>query len=308
MDPSGSERVAAVRRFNRFITQKIGVLHEGLLDSEFSLTEARVLYELANRDAPTATALAADLDLDPGYLSRILRRFETRGLVEKQRTPGDQRLSRLVLTDAGRAAFAPLDEKSRREIGAMLAPLSEPRQRRLVGAMATIEELLGAPAQRGAPYLLRSHQPGDIGWVVRRHGMIYAEEYGWDERFEALVAEIAAKFIQDLDPARERCWIAERDGQIVGSVFVVAKSPRVAKLRLLLVEPSARGLGIGKRLVNEVVEFSRAAGYRKVVLWTQSELVAARAIYHAAGFRCVREESHRSFGTPAVAEVWEVTL
>jgi DNA-binding MarR family transcriptional regulator/GNAT superfamily N-acetyltransferase len=309
MEDRGLEqRIAVVRRFNRFITQKIGVLHEGLLDSDFSLTEARVLYELAHREAPTATGLARDLDLDAGYLSRILRRFEKQGLIAKQTAPGDARQSLLALTPAGRAAFVPLDDKSRAEIASLLQPLGAEAQMRLVRAMATIEELLGGTAERKAPYLLRPHQPGDIGWVIRRHGMLYAEEYGWDERFEALVAEIAAKFIQDLDPARERCWIAERDGETVGSVFLVRQSDEVAKLRLLIVEPEARGLGIGRRLVEECIRFARRVGYAKIVLWTNSILLAARHIYEAAGFRLVATEPHRSFGVDLVGETWELEL
>jgi DNA-binding MarR family transcriptional regulator/GNAT superfamily N-acetyltransferase len=308
VDAPFEQRIAAVRRFNRFITQKIGVLTEGLLDTEFSLTEARILYELAHRDGPTATALGRDLDLDPGYLSRILRRFEKDGLLEKQPAPGDLRQSHLVLTRAGRAAFAPLNDRSRDEIAALLQPLAPEAQSRLVSAMATIEHLLGgAPAEK-APYLLRLHQPGDIGWVIRRHGMLYAEEYGWDERFEALVAEIAAKFIQEFDAKRERCWIAERDGENVGSVFLVRHSDEVAKLRLLIVEPSARGLGIGRRLVEECIRFAHRAGYARVMLWTNSVLLAARHLYEEAGFRLVASEPHRSFGVDLVGETWELEL
>lgn len=307
-DAAFEQRIAAVRRFNRFITQKIGVLSEGLLETEFSLTEARILYELAHRDGPTATALGRELGLDPGYLSRILRRFETAGLLEKRPAPDDLRQSRLVLTRKGRAAFAPLDARSRDEIASLIGKLQPEAQNRLVAAMGTIERLLGvAPADR-PPYLLRPHQPGDIGWVIRRHGMLYAEEYGWDERFEALVAEIAAKFIQEFDAKRERCWIAERDGDNVGSVFLVRHSDEVAKLRLLIVEPSARGLGIGRRLVEECVRFARRAGYARIMLWTNSVLVAARHIYEAAGFHLVASEPHHSFGVDLVGETWELEL
>jgi DNA-binding MarR family transcriptional regulator/GNAT superfamily N-acetyltransferase len=305
-DPRFEQRIAAVRRFNRFITQRIGILHEGYLDTDFSLTEGRVLYELANRDAPTATELGRDLDLDAGYLSRILRRFEKRGLVEKKPAPGDLRRSRLVLTEAGRAAFAPLNQRSRDGIAALLAPLSTDAQASLVAAMATIEARLGAPRERGPAYILRPQQPGDIGWVIRRHGMLYAEEYGWDERFEALVAEIAAKFIQELDPAKERCWIAEREGETVGSVFLVRQSDEVAKLRLLIVDPEARGLGIGRRLVEECIRFARRTGYARIMLWTNSVLLAARHIYETAGFRLVASEPHRSFGVDLVGETWEL--
>lgn len=301
----------AVRGFNRFYTRRIGALGTAHLGSEFSLTEVRVLYELAHHERTTASDIAATLDLDRGYLSRMLRSFKRRGLITTRRDRDDRRHTHLALTATGRKAFAPLERKANDAVVDMLAPLGDARRKQVVDAMHAIRDSLDPESETRAgsePYTLRSHRPGDMGWIVHRHGELYQQEYGYDERFEALVARVVADFIDNLDPQRERCWIAERDGQIVGSVFVVAKSKRVAKLRLLLVEPSARGLGIGKRLVNEVVEFSRAAGYHKVVLWTQSELVAARAIYHAAGFGCVREESHRSFGTPAVAEVWELTL
>jgi DNA-binding MarR family transcriptional regulator/GNAT superfamily N-acetyltransferase len=305
-------RADVVRHFNRFYTHRIGALGAAHLGSEFSLTEVRVLYELAHGERTTASGIAAALEIDRGYLSRMLRAFKRRGLITTRRDAADRRHTHLALTAAGRKAFAPLDRKARDEVVQMLAPLSDSRQRRVVSAMATIrgslEPRLRPARQIEEPYTLRSHRPGDMGWIVHRHGALYQAEYGYDERFEALVARVVADFIEHLDPARERCWIAERNGETVGSVFVVAKSKHVAKLRLLLVEPSARGLGIGKRLVDEVVQFARGAGYRKVVLWTQSELTAARRIYHAAGFRRVREESHRSFGTPAVAEVWELEL
>jgi len=301
----------AVRGFNRFYTRRIGALGAAHLGSEFSLTEVRVLYELAHHERTTASDIAATLDLDRGYLSRTLRSFKRRGFITTRRDRDDRRHTQLALTPAGRKVFAPLERKANDAVVGMLAPLGDARRKRVVDAMHAIRDSLDPAAGTHAdpePFTLRTHRPGDMGWIVHRHGALYQQEYGYDERFEALVARVVADFIDNLEPERERCWIAERNGQIVGSVFVVAKSKRVAKLRLLLVEPSARGLGIGKRLVNEVVEFSRAAGYGKVVLWTQSELIAARAIYHAAGFRCVREESHRSFGTPAIAEVWELTL
>jgi DNA-binding MarR family transcriptional regulator/GNAT superfamily N-acetyltransferase len=301
-------RVAAVRGFNRFYTQRIGVLSEGLLKSRFSLTEARVLYELAHRERPTATALRGDLGLDAGYLSRILRRFEQEGLLTRTPSKDDGRQSLLALTAKGRAAFAPLDARSRQEIGALINSLGQSEQARLVTAMTTIERLLGAPPPNGAPYVLRPHQPGDMGWVVYRHGLLYAQEYGWDERFEALVAEIVAKFIADFDPKKEHCWIAERDGEIVGSVFLVKKSKTVARLRLLLVEPSARGLGLGSRLVEECLRFARQAGYRKITLWTNDILHAARHIYVKAGFRKVGSERHHSFGHHLVGETWELEL
>ncbi len=302
------ERVDAVRRFNRFYTKQIGVLHEGLLRSPFSLTEVRVLYELAHREKPTAAELGKELGLDPGYLSRILRGFEKRGLVGKVPSEADGRQSHLTLTARGREVFAPLNARSHDEVSAMLSKLSAVEQHRLIEAMRTIEKLLGARPEPKVPYLLRPPQPGDMGWIIHRHGVLYAQEYGWDETFEALVAEIAAKFIQKLDPKRERCWIAERDGEIVGSVFLVKKSKTVAKLRLMYVEPKARGLGIGSRLVSECVRFARQMGYRKVVLWTNSVLVAARHIYEKAGFRLVHEEPHHSFGHDLIGETWELKL
>jgi DNA-binding MarR family transcriptional regulator/GNAT superfamily N-acetyltransferase len=302
------QRVDAVRRFNRFYTKQIGVLHEGLLGSPFSLTEVRVLYELAHREKPTATELGKELGLDPGYLSRILRGFKKRGLVDKTPSEADGRQSLLSLTARGRKTFAPLNARSSNEVAAMLSKLSMVEQSRLIEAMHTIEGLLGARPEQKAPFLLRPHQPGDMGWVVHRHGVLYAQEYGWDEQFEALVAEIVAKFIKEFDPKRERCWIAERDDEIVGSVFLVKQSAKVAKLRLLLVEPKARGLGIGGRLVDECIRFARRVGYRTITLWANDVLHAARHIYEKAGFRLVREEPHHSFGHDLVGETWELEL
>ena len=301
-------RVDAVRRFNRFYTKQIGVLQEGLLGSQFSLTEVRVLYELAHRKQPTATELGKELGLDPGYLSRILRGFQGRGLVERTPSKSDGRQSLLLLTERGRKTFAPLNARSHDEIASVLGTLSAEEQNRLIGAMHTIEGLLGPRPEPKLPYLLRPHQPGDIGWIIHRHGALYAQEYGWDETFEALVGEIAAKFIKEFDPKREGCWIAERDGEIVGSVFLVKKSARVAKLRLMYVEPKARGLGIGSRMVQECIRFARHVGYRKITLWTNSVLVAARHIYKKAGFRLVAEEPHHSFGHDLVGETWELKL
>jgi len=300
--------VDAVRSFNRFYTRQIGLLREGMLDSPFSLTEGRVLYELAHRESPTAAELARDLGLDAGYLSRILRRFEKRGYVSKKLSRIDGRRSHLLMTRAGRKAFAPLDRGASQEAAAMLGRLSAAEQGRLVGAMGTIEELIGAREEAKTPYLLRPHQPGDMGWIIHLHGAIYAREYGWDERFEALVAEIAAKFIQNFDAKRERCWVAEKDGAIVGSVFLVKQSEEVAKLRLLIVDPAARGLGIGNRLVTECVRFARQAGYRTITLWTQDVLRAAQHIYEKSGFRMVREEPHCAFGIPMVGQIWELTV
>jgi DNA-binding MarR family transcriptional regulator/N-acetylglutamate synthase-like GNAT family acetyltransferase len=310
--PELARHIDAVRHFNRFYTRQIGVLGNAYLQSPFSLTETRVLYELAHRDQPTATELGRELGLDAGYLSRILRSFVRRGLVTRSRSPHDGRQSFLALTARGRKAFAALDSRSRDEIGALVGRHATPARRRLVEAMRMIENVLAtsAPEERRAepPYQLRSHQPGDMGWVVHRHGALYAQEYGWDERFEALVARIAADFIDHYDPARERCWIAERDGAIVGSIFLVRQTDDVAKLRLLLVEPTARGLGLGTRLVSECVSFAREAGYHKVTLWTQSILHAARHIYESAGFQLVQEEPHHSFGHDLVSETWELAL
>ncbi len=308
----GSARIDTVRRFNRFYTRAIGVLQEGWLNSPFPLTEARVLFELAHREKPTATDVRNSLDLDAGYLSRILTGFEKRGLVAKMPSEEDGRQSLLALTEEGRRQFAPLEERTIEQVGGILERLSESEQHHLTGAMQTIEKLLG-PAEKSGPgakasYLLRPHQPGDMGWVVHRQGVLYAQEYGYDERFEALAAEIVAKFIQQYDAKRERCWIAEKDGEVAGSVFLVAKSKTTAKLRLLYVEPSARGLGVGSRLVAECVRFARQAGYKKIVLWTQSELDAARHLYKQAGFRVVKKKKHRSFSKNLVAEIWELSL
>jgi len=304
-------RIAAVRRFNRFYTQKIGVLDEGLLATRYSLTEVRVLYELAHDPgvaARGASALAAALGVDEGYLSRILRGFEKRGLLVRRRSPSDLRRSSLSLSRRGRRALASLETRSESQVETMLRSLDPGEQRRLVEAMREVERLLDGRSVPPSPWLLRSPEPGDIGWVVHRHGALYAREYGYNAEFEALVAEIAAEFLRRFDPRRERCWIAERGGEIVGSAFLVRKSARVAKLRLLLVEPSARGLGLGAQLVSECVRFARGAGYRKVVLWTQSELTAARRIYRQSGFQRVESHSHRSFGRNLVGEIWQLAL
>jgi DNA-binding MarR family transcriptional regulator/GNAT superfamily N-acetyltransferase len=307
-EPQARQPIERVRRFNRFYTKQIGVLHEGLLNSAFSLTEARVIYELAHGRETNATELAAELDLDAGYLSRILCRLHKAGVVEKQRSNRDARQSLLRLSDAGRDAFAILDSRSRSEIGEMLVRLSSKDQNRLVKAMEAIEEVLGASGGDAAPYLLRSHEPGDMGWIVHRHGALYAEAYGWDESFEALVAEIVAAFIKNFDGRNERCWIAEMDGDIVGSVFLVRVSDTVAKLRLLYVEPQVRGHGIGARLVDECIRFAKRRGYGKLILWTNANLHAARHIYEKVGFVCVAEESHHSFGHDLVGENWELSL
>jgi DNA-binding MarR family transcriptional regulator/N-acetylglutamate synthase-like GNAT family acetyltransferase len=302
---SADPRVEAVRRFNRLYTRRIGALQPAHLDTPFTLTEARVLYELAHRDEPTLSTLARELQLDAGYLSRLLRGLERRALVARRRAAGDGRRQLLRLTGKGARAFADLEGRTREELGAMLAAMPGQAQASLVAALGTAEATLGAEP---GPLHLRSHRPGDIGWVIQRHGELYKDEYGYDERFEALVAGIAARFIERLDAPRERCWIAERDGIRVGAVFLVRKSASVAQLRLLLVEPAARGLGLGRRLVGECIAFARAAGYRKLVLWTQSDLVAARGIYRQAGFKLVRRERHRSFGKRLTGEYWELDL
>ena len=300
--------VDAVRRFNRFITRRIGVLREGLLHTPYTLTEARVLFEIANRDDLSASDLSRELGLDPGYLSRILAGLERRGLIEKTHSESDARLRLLALTPEGRYAFFLLDARSREEVAEMLGELSEEEQRRLLEAMRTIERILDKSFKYSEPFYLRTHEPGDMGWVVHRHGVVYAREYGWDERFEALVARIVADFINNLDPSRERCWIAEMEGERVGCVFVVKASDEVAKLRLLLVEPRARGLGLGSRLVQECIRFARSRGYKTLTLWTNSVLDAARHIYEEQGFMLVEEEEHHSFGKNLVGQNWELAL
>lgn len=301
-------RVDAVRRFTRFYTQYAGALRRRLLDSPYSLTEARVIYELAHHETATAAELAQELELDSGYLSRILKGFERQGLIERRPSESDGRAALLSLTAAGQDAFAGLNARSRAEFAAKLETLSEAEQAEVVAAMETIQARLGARLPRKAPYILRPQQPGDMGWIVHRHGVLYAEEYGWDETFEALVARIVADFIENFDPRRERCWIAEKDGEVVGSAFVVKQSDEVAKLRLVYVEPKARGLGIGGRLVAEAIRFSRLHGYKKLTLWTNDILVSARRIYEAAGFTLVTEEKHRSFGKDLVGQHWELEL
>ena len=301
-------RVEAVRRFNRFYTQRIGVLHEELLQSPFSLTEVRVMYELAHREQLTATELSKELGLDPGYLSRILSNLGARDFIDKRRSKSDGRQTHLRLTNKGKKEFATLDAHASEEVAVMLRKLPASEQQRVVAAIHVVEEVLGAKPENKTPYLLRTHQPGDMGWIVHRHGVLYSEEYGWDEQFEALVAEIVAEFIKNYDAKWERCWIAEKDAEFVGSVFLVKKSKTMAKLRLLLVEPRARGLGIGKRLVAECVRFARQAGYRKITLWTNTVLDAARHIYEEAGFRLVNEEKHHSFGHDLVGQTWELEL
>ncbi|HTP78452.1 MAG TPA: helix-turn-helix domain-containing GNAT family N-acetyltransferase [Rhizomicrobium sp.] len=308
----GRDRVAAVRGFNRFYTRRIGVLRRDFLDSPYSLGEARVLYEIASRRLPTASDIGRALDLDAGYLSRLLRNFEKRGLIERKVSAHDARQNHLTLTPKGRKAYAPLERRSQRDTGAMLARLEPADQARLIAAMSTIETLLDGGAEATPPepnsYMLRAPKPGDFGWMVKRHAELYAREYGWTEPFEGLCAQIVADFANKHDAERERCWIAEMDGENVGCVFVAKDSPTVARLRLLLVDPKARGLGLGTRLVDETIRFARRAGYKKMTLWTHSVLTAARHIYEKAGFKIMRTERHKSWGRPVVSEYWDLEL
>ena len=298
-------RIDTVRRFNRFYTRRIGVLETRYLGSPFPLPQARVLYELGQRGVATASELGAELDLDLGYLSRLVQSLRRQGLLQGEPSKEDARRVRLSLSAKGRKVYLQLDARSRQEVAGMLDQLPAPQQQRLVGALQAVEAVL---ERKDKPVSLREHRPGDIGWVVHAHGRFYAEEYGWDERFEALVAEIAAAFVQNFDRKRERCWIAEMDGEPVGSVFVVKDTKTTAKLRLLIVDPKARGSGLGKRLVEECIRFARDKGYRRLALWTQSNLSAARGIYRAAGFRKVKEEKHASFGVKLTGEYWELEL
>jgi DNA-binding MarR family transcriptional regulator/GNAT superfamily N-acetyltransferase len=308
--PTQPPLVGEVRRFNRFYTRRIGLLEENLFHSALTLAEARVIWELAQHEHTTAKQLSRELGLDPGYLSRILRRIHRRRLVQRERSSTDRRQLRLSLTERGRAVYADLDAASQQQIRRLLADLPAAEQGRLVRAMHDIEELLGARQENGAPYILRPHHTGDMGWVVQSHAVLYGREFGWGEDFEALVAEIVAAFLREHDPKRERCWIAEKDGSNVGSVLLVRHPERegVAKLRLLLVDPRARGLGIGQRLVQECSRFARQAGYRRITLWTNSVLHAARAIYEKEGYALVEEKPHHRFGHDLVGQTWELEL
>jgi DNA-binding MarR family transcriptional regulator/GNAT superfamily N-acetyltransferase len=303
-------RIAAVRRFNRYYTRQIGVLRKTFLDSPYSLGEARVLHEIATRQAPTASDIARSLDLDPGYLSRVLRNFERRGLIRKRTSPKDGRQSHLTLTPLGKKSYTPLDARSQRDTAAMLGKLAPPHQTRLIAAMATIETLLEGQTHERAQrsYILRAPQPGDFGWIVKRNAELYAQDYGWREPFEGVCAQIVGDFVNKYDASRERGWIAEIDGENVGAVMLANDGDGVARLRLLFVEPKARGLGIGARLVDEAIRFARAAGYRKITLWTHSVLTAARHIYQSAGFTLMRSEQHQSWGQPVVSEHWDLEL
>jgi DNA-binding MarR family transcriptional regulator/GNAT superfamily N-acetyltransferase len=310
MQPGVSGEIAKFRHFNRMYTRYIGTLNEGLLNSEYSLAEARVLWELANRNAPKASEMAEELGMDPGYLSRLLGKFERDGLLQKKISEQDARYAELVLTTRGKSVFKKLNERSNEQAYTALQGLPPAARTEVIDCMQSIEKLLMKTDRNRSPYILRPHRAGDMGWIVYREGLGYAEQYGWDATFEALVAKIVADFITHFEPARERCWIAEVDGQQVGHIFLV-KHPseaQTAKLRLLFVEPSARGMGVGHALVNECVRFAHTAGYRKIVLWTQSMLTAAHRIYQAAGFVLVKEEAHHSFGHDLVGQEWELEL
>jgi DNA-binding MarR family transcriptional regulator/GNAT superfamily N-acetyltransferase len=297
---------ARFRRFNRMYTRYIGTLDEGFLNSQFSLTEGRILYELANRAEPTAGVIAAELGLDAGYLSRVLRKFELRGLLSKRASARDRRSATLRLTARGRSAFTKLSARSEEQAERILAALAPVSRIELLRSMQSIESILSQPARRRS-FVLRPHRIGDMGWVVYSEAIGYSTQYGWDMTFEALVAKIVADFIANYDASRERCWIAETEGEPVGHIFLVRHpdKPRTAKLRLLFVEPCARGMGLGTALVSECLRFARTAGYEKVVLWTQSMLGAAHRIYEQAGFRLVKEEPHRSFGHDLIGQEWE---
>ena len=305
--------VAAVRRFNRFYTRQIGVLRKTYLDSPYSLGEMRVLYEIAHADRPTASDVGRELDLDAGYLSRLLRNFEKRGLINRKTSANDARQSHLALTPRGRKLFAPMEERSQQQAGAMLDALDTTQQDQIVAAMHAIETLLAAQPEikraSKARHILREPKIGDFGWIVSRHAELYAKEYGWTEPFEGLCAQIVADFVNNFDPKLERCWIAEIDGANVGCVMLVKDDqPGVARLRLLLVDPKGRGLGLGARLVDECVSFARAAGYRKITLWTHSILTAARHVYERAGFTLTASEPRHSWGSDVIAEFWDLEL
>jgi DNA-binding MarR family transcriptional regulator/predicted N-acetyltransferase YhbS len=307
-NPALPDQIAAVRGFSRFYTRKLGIIEPKLLDSPWTLQEARIIYEIADRRSCIATDLVRALGLDAGFLSRTLQALQRRQIVARKPSKTDRRVTEIALTAKGRAAFADLDGRSHSEVAALLGGLDEAARATVVNAMTAIEQTLEPQARQGAGFLLRSHRPGDIGWTVSRHGALYAQEYGWDISFEALAAEIAAQFIRSHDARREHCWIAELEGEPVGSIFLVKGSDEVAKLRLLLVDPKARGLGVGRALTEQCIRFAREAGYRSMTLWTQSILVAARGIYQRAGFRRIKAEKHHSFGVDLVGETWEMKL
>ena len=309
MPPSGAkDPIEAVREFSRFYTRKLGIIEPRLLDSPWSLQEARIIYEIAHRQVCTATDLVHELGLDAGYVSRTLKALQRRQIVTRRPSKTDRRVTELALTARGSTAFAELDRRSRAEVAGLLDKLGSAERSSVVAAMATIRQALEPSAEQPTGFLLRTHRPGDIGWIVSRHGALYAQEYGWDISFEALATEIAAQFLRSYDPLREQCWIAEVAGEPVGCVFLVKGSNEVAKLRLLLVERQARGLGVGRALTEQCIRFARQAGYTSISLWTQSILVAARGIYRRAGFELVKEEPHRSFSVDLIGETWELKL
>jgi DNA-binding MarR family transcriptional regulator/GNAT superfamily N-acetyltransferase len=303
-----AERIAALRRFNRFYTRLIGLLREGINASSHTLSEARLIYELATGGPAPASSLCRDLGLDPGFVSRVMKRLEAQGIVQRSPSPADGRRSVISLTAKGQEVFARLDAVSSADAARLLAPLGDRAQAEVVEAMRRIERLLGEPAAVAPAIVLRPHRTGDLGWIAHRQGLLYAQEYGWDATYEALAAEILAGFVRSFDPAGEASWIAEVDGRTVGSIFLVKKSDRVAQLRLLYVEPSARGLGVGRLLVAECVKAARARGYGELVLWTQDNLHAARRIYEAAGFRLASQAPHHAFGKDLVGQMWSLDL
>lgn len=306
--PALEKNVDAIRAFNRFYTRQVGLLGEGLLRSEFSLTEVRILYELAHRRGLTSADLVRELRIDPGYLSRIIKRFRTRGLVDSVPDKRDRRQWIIILNDSGRRAFDPLDRASHDEVLSMIEPLHPRDREQLVNGMQAIKRILSPDGEEATPYVLRPPVPGDIGWITHRHGVIYHQEYGWNEEFEALVAEIASAFIKSFNPRRERGWIAERNGNILGSVFLADDGPHTARLRLLYVEPSSRGQGIGNQLVDQAIGFARQCGYSEVVLWTNSILRSAGKIYEGHGFTLAKEELHHSFGKDLKGQTWVLPL
>jgi DNA-binding MarR family transcriptional regulator/GNAT superfamily N-acetyltransferase len=303
-----ASRIEAVRRFSRFYTRRIGVLEETLLHSPFTLPEGRVVYEIANRESPTAQELCRDLSLDPGYVSRMVASLVKRGCIARKQSTTDRRATELTLTAKGQKLWAAMNNQSKEDIAGLLSPLPVAKQQKLVEALDTVQRLLDEPAEKRAPFVLRPHEPGDMGWIIRRQTQLYAQEHGWDGTFEAMLAEISGKFIANYDPRWERCWIAERNGEMVGSVFLVKARKNVGQLRMLYVEPSARGLGIGATLVNACIEDARAKGYKKLILWTNDILASARKIYIGAGFRLEKEERHDSFGKKLVGQYWSLDL
>jgi DNA-binding MarR family transcriptional regulator/GNAT superfamily N-acetyltransferase len=306
----GDDAIDIIRSFNRRYTRQLGLLDNGLLGSEFTLTEARVLYELANCEDSTATQIAGELGLDLGYMSRLIKKFGRRRYIKRKRSPVDARQSRLQLTERGRAVFDPLDRAARLQIAEMIAPMTPEQSSLLLSAMQSVQRLLEVDSEesRREPYAIRPLKVGDIGWITHRQGILYSQEYGWDATYEAMVADILAGFVKNFDSTMERGWVAERAGGIIGSVFLVRASADLAKLRLLYVEPTARGLGLGRRLVQECIDFARMKGYKTLTLWTNDVLVSARRIYQAAGFQLTKEERHHAFGKDLVGQTWDLVL